>query len=208
MKRLTILCALLALTFATALTPCADAQEKYSDTEIELLREGGFLGGKALPAEGLGVNPTVKMLREYYSLSWSGMEDGDKYSPAWTAVSSAILPGSGQMICGKAGRGVLFLLGTAAPATAAILTYKGSYVNAYGYPEKDITHTAALVGVAVAMWVWNIVDAMEVAVLTNKYNRDMNAARAKLSMNPYLSTNPLGATSAEPVVGMSLVLNF
>lgn len=209
MKNLVTICALLVLTFLPVMTFGVMAQEKYSATEMKMLREHGFLGGNPMPDEGLGDNPTVKELRRYYSPAWSGMEDGDRYSPAWVAVSSAVLPGAGQMICRKPGRGIVFLFCTAAPAAAAAVTYKKLYVDEGGTRKQNLVYPAALACVAAVVWVWNIVDAAEVAVLTNKYNRDMNTAgRATLSVNPYLSTQPLGVNAAEPVVGLSLAFNF
>ena len=208
MKKASILFAIMVSVIFSAFSFCAQAQERYSETEMALLRAHGLLGDKVSASDGFVGKPTIHNLRGYYSLSWSGMEDGDKYDPVWTAVASAVFPGLGQTICGKSVRGLLFLLGTAAPVTAAVLTYKKPYTNGLGFEERDITHTVLLAGAAAIMWIWNVVDAAEVAVLVNKYNRDLEGWReAAVSMVPYVSLNPTGV-AVEPSVGLSLVLNF
>ena len=208
MKKASIFFAIVACMIFSAISFCTQAQERYSEAEMALLRAHELIGDKVAESGGFVGNPTVYNLRGYYSLSWSGMEEGDKYDPVWTAVASGVFPGLGQTICGKPARGLLFLVGTAAPVTAAVLMCKKPYDNGSGTRARDITLTAVLAGAAVAMWIWDIVDAAEVAVLVNKYNRDLVRQReAAVSMVPHVSLNPTGA-AVEPAVGLSLVLNF
>lgn len=191
--------AILALNVVTAYSQETEgyAREELSDF---------LFSGMEIPVEGLGSNPTIATLREYYSVSGLHMQPNDKYNPVWCGVASAAVPGLGQIICGKAGRGILFLLGTAAPVTAAVLTYQKPYINDYGYPEHIIGHTVALIGASVVMWAWNVIDAAEVAILRDKYNRDViKSPGAKLSLNPCVGVTP-GTTN--PYAGLSLSLNF
>lgn len=182
----------------------AQAQEIGTYT-LEELKEF-FYSEKELPAGGLGNNPSIATLREYYSVSGFHMQPYDKYNPIWCGAASAVVPGFGQIICGKPMRGILFFAGVAAPVTAAVLTYKPPYTNEYGMTEHDITHTVALVATALVAWGWNVIDAAEVAILRDRYNRDvMKSHGAELSLNPCVGVAP-GTTN--PYAGLSLSLNF
>ena len=191
--------ALLVLNATTA-----HSQEIGGYTREEL--HDFLFSGKEVPADGLGDNPSIATLRSYYSVSGFHMEPYDKYNPGWCGAASAIVPGLGQIICGKPLRGILFFAGFAAPVTAAIVTYKPPYINAQGLPEHEIAHTAALLVAAAIAWGWNIIDAAEVAILRDKYNRDvMRSHGAKLSLNPCVGVAP---GTSNPYAGLSLSLNF
>lgn len=180
-----------------------EANYYFGNTEFDELDE------PQTEANGLRIdNPTVRELKKRYDVSGYRKQPGDPYDPVWCAIASAVVPGIGQIICDKVGRGVLFFVGTAAPLAAAIATKKEPYINAYGFPEHDIAHTAALIGVTVIVWVWNVIDAAEIAILKDKHFRDSVINGAKLSVNPYFDLTPNPTGNLAPQVGLSLAVNF
>lgn len=208
MKHIGIICAALALLAIFSTTAIAQDQTPGTVLDMDEIMQL-YYGTDTMPAEGIGANPTIHELRSYYNVSGYSKEPYDKYSPGWTAVMSAVVPGLGQIACGKAVRGIIFLLGTAAPVTAAVLTYQKPYFNDFGFPEHNIGHTVALIGASVVMWAWNVIDAAEVAILLDKYNRDLlRNKKAELSVEPSLSMIPSACGSVIPAAGITLAINF
>ena len=208
MKNKIILCFFVMIATLVAANISALAQPANLDDDPDALMAYS-LGKEDLPDGGLGHNPSIRTLREYYTVSGFHQQPYDKYNPVWSGVASAVIPGFGQVVCGKPLRGALFLVGTVGPVAAAVLTYRKPVTNDAGYTEHNIAHTAALVGVAAAMWIWNVLDAAEVAILLNKYNRDTLRNRGvSLSVNPNFSVLPSLGGSVVPTTGIALTLNF
>jgi len=208
MKNNIVLCTLATFALLATMSVSAQAQTPTQYEDSDALVEY-FLGKEDLPDGGLGPSPSIRTLRGYYTVSGFHQKPYDKYNPVWSGVASAIIPGFGQAICGKPLRGVLFLAGTVGPAVAAVLTYQKPVTNDYGMVEHNVAHTAALIGVSAAMWIWNVLDAAEVAILLNKYNRDTLQERGvSLSLNPNFSVTPSADGAIAPTAGIALTLNF
>lgn len=208
MKQITTICAIFALLVSFSANVSAQSQSFATDPDSKVFVPF-YYGLQPIPEEGLGPNPTIRELRNYFTVSGFEMESYDKYNPVLSSVVSAIIPGLGQAACGKPVRGLLILAGFAVPATTAIATYQRPFINEYGNREHNIDHTAVLVGIAAVIWVWNIIDAAEVAILINKYNRHLDKCRqVEYIVRPHVGLYPNTNNILSPTAGVALAINF
>ena len=142
----------------------------------------------------------------------------DPYSPAWSGIASAVIPGFGQAICEEWGRGTCFFLGSIALEVLAVTTSEGNY---YGYDYLDFdsdlynleVSPAGLFGLAgVALYIWSICDAVRVAKVKNMHYQDLlnrQSSGLDIKLEPFLASTPSpsapGFTSA---AGLSLKVSF
>lgn len=107
----------------------------------------------------------------------------DPYDPFLAGVASYFIPGLGQTVCGEAGRGLGFLLGT---GTLTALTLVSAVDMGYGVeyyddnqtitytPSSDqVVRTLSLLAGTCAVYIWNIIDARKVAKIKNMYYHDV-----------------------------------
>ena len=137
----------------------------------------------------------------------------DPYNPAVAGVCSALIPGLGQILDGEVGRGLLFMLGSAATAGAAVAFSRPAYYSgatAYYYDWQTPVSIACLCG-AIAFDVWAICDAVKVGKIKNMYNQDLRKLLSNnnldVSLSPSLAYLPT-ANGLVPTAGLSLKVVF
>ena len=123
-----------------------------------------------------------------------------------------VFPGKGYtihknlMICGEVGRGFAILgLSVGVPVIGTV-----GAILCSGY-DHSVTFGSAVTIVALgslAVYVWNIVDAVQVAKIKNMYCRDIrNTYSASLKLYPSVGIIPASGGSRTSV-GLTLALNF
>lgn len=142
--------------------------------------------------------------REYSSLydaRYYITQPGDPYSPTWCGVAS-IIPGLGQAIAGEWGRAAGFFL--------SCLGLESLYIVALSEYETTLATLASLCHLAVN--IWSIVNAVNVAKIKNMYWQDINTQRYSFNLNvePLLTCTPAAGTAnnMQPVAGLSVKLSF
>ena len=106
----------------------------------------------------------------------------DPYSPFLSGAASYFIPGLGQTVCGEFSRGLGFFLGTEAMAVGTLISFISTPgVGNYYVDEQTVVkepsagdhirNFSMLAGLC-AMYVWNIVDAVNVAKIKDLYVRD------------------------------------
>ncbi len=129
---------------------------------------------------------------------------GDTYSPAVSGIVSALIPGLGQMICGEVGRGFAILgLNVGVPVVGMLA------VVLCPYNYNTIMTGITVVSLAtLGVYVWNIVDAVQVAQIKNMYRQDLRRAYS-FGLDLYPSVNFIpSASGIHPAPGITLALNF
>lgn len=128
-------------------------------------------------------------------------QPGDLYSPAWCGVAS-IIPGLGQAIAGEWGRAAGFFF--------SCLGLNSLYIVALSEYETTLATLASLCNLAVN--IWSIVDAVNVAKVKNMYWQDINTQRYSFNFDiePLLTCAPAAGTpnNMQPVAGLSVKLSF
>lgn len=129
---------------------------------------------------------------------------GDRYLPALSGIASYFIPGLGQMICGEVGRGFAFL---GATVGAALLP---PVASALAYSSADASFLlSAGVCCFLAVYVWSIVDAVQVAKVKNMYRQDIRRMETQVGMRLYPSVNLFPSPSGERAsYGVTLALTF
>lgn len=144
---------------------------------------------------------------------------GDPYNPTVAGIASFFIPGLGQMMSGETQRGLAFLGGY----TGCMVLYSIGAVtfldNAYTYNydgsfNNDSRSTAGgglmLVGIlgAVAVEIWSIVDAVQVAKVNNLALRDRYRSSIDINLKPYIDTYRTPAQQNSLALGMSLRISY
>lgn len=161
---------------------------------------------------------TYKLNRQIYHSKEYIAQPGDPYNPTLAGVSSAVIPGLGQMLSGEPGRGFAFLGG----ACLSVGMYFGGlhlmHNNATNNGEANQGKNYGMAGSllvsigaigAVSTYIWSIFDAVKVAKINNMYFQDRNGNLSKvtLEINPFLDTNTyLG--QIKTAAGVSLRITF
>ena len=105
---------------------------------------------------------------------------GDPYDPTNISITSAIVPGLGQMICDKGIKGLCFLAGYVGGWALAISGIKMSIQTVS--PEPDWSKVGPIaqrrmrggLAIAAASWLWNMFDAPRTAKIQNLKFREKN----------------------------------
>ena len=149
--------------------------------------QDGNLFSNGGPSTVATLTPGMKYreLKSIYRPSDYVRAPGDPYSPAVSGIVSALIPGLGQMICGEIGRGFAILgVNVGVPVVGVLGTALFSY-NSYGAAITGITVTTLL---SLGVYVWNIVDAVQVAQIKNMYRQDLRRAYS-FGLDLYPSVN-------------------
>jgi TM2 domain-containing membrane protein YozV len=121
----------------------------------------------------------------------------DPYNPTRAGMSSLIIPGLGQMISGKPGRGILFLTGfTGCLAVSAVAFVKWAQSPNRKYPIQVIR--AGLIG-ALCIDLWSIGDAVKVAKVNNLVLRIKHRTSYNLNIKPFMNTPDYGLKHNIPI---------
>ena len=133
----------------------------------------------------------------------------DPFNPISAGIASLIIPGLGQMISGKPGRGVLFLTGfTGCLAVSAVAFVKLAYSAGgnYGVDVPLQVFRAGLVG-ALCIDLWSIADTVNVAKVNNLVLRIKHRTSYNLNIKPFLNTPDYGLKHNIPI-GLALKVTF
>lgn len=181
--------------FLAAGTALASAQD------IVTMKNGDTVAAKVLEIDDVSVK-----YRNYSSLyraadyTWA---PGDRYLPALSGVASFIIPGLGQMICGEVGRGFAFLgmtVGVPVVATVAAVAFDS-------YASMASCIAVGVLG-CLAIDIWNIVDAVQVAKIKNMYLQDMRREYS-FDMDLFPSVNCIPTSSGmQTSFGLTLAMSF
>lgn len=144
----------------------------------------------------------------------------DPYDPFSAGVLSYLMPGLGQLYDGEVLRSAGFFFGTMCCLSVGSVVlssthrYEERYDQQYGYYREDVgigpvdatMGTVFILG-GVALWVWNIFDAVKVAKVKDLFFRDLAGrySAVDLSVRPSIGVVP---TSGRPTAGLSLQLHF
>jgi TM2 domain-containing membrane protein YozV len=114
---------------------------------------------------------------------------GDPFNPTSAGIASLIIPGLGQMISGKPGRGVLFLTGfTSCLAVSAVGLVKYAYSADGKHEAKALQVLGAGLSGALCIDLWSIGDAVNVAKVNNLVLRNKHRSSYNLKINPFIDT--------------------
>ncbi len=157
---------------------------------------------------------SYKEIKKNYRVRNYKHQIDDYYSPALAGISSAIIPGFGQMTCGETSRGYAFIGGYVVGAGILTIGLTSVFYSGIGYlwseGETEIVGEGAIIaGVSIFAinYVWSIVDAVRVAKIKNMYIRDQHKTNAiKFELSPTVINNPL--PNARNTLGFGLTLRF
>lgn len=175
---------------------------------------------RAIP-EGIRPGMKYKQYKNLYNTSeYMGMP-GDPHTPWVAGVTSFLIPGLGQMICGEVGRGFAYLGGTIGIGLVGYLGAAGLFYYGKGYMDGESQgNNAALIAGTVLLYACSfgvlaldicaIVDAVKVAKIKNMYIQDLRKQSMAVDMKLYPSVNyvPTAGSGMQPTVGMTFALNF
>ena len=150
---------------------------------------------------GRALKPNMRYhdLKKLYSTKDYVHYESAAYQPGIMGIASCILPGLGDCLADEWGRGLIQFGGTAVLATASTILGNGYHYN-----------VAAVVCAAggLAVWVWSIVDAVQVSKIKNMYVHDyMKMYGMDLKLYPSVSCT-YKSGGAVPTAGLTLALNF
>ncbi|MGD0754311.1 MAG: hypothetical protein ABR927_04540 [Bacteroidales bacterium] len=129
----------------------------------------------------------------------------DPFNPISAGIASLIIPGLGQMMSGKIGRGILFLTGfTSCLSVSAVALVKWAQSPNGKYPIQVIR--AGLIG-ALCIDLWSIGDAVNVAKVNNLVLRNKHRSSYNLKINPFIDTPDYGLKHNIPI-GLDFKVTF
>lgn len=113
---------------------------------------------------------------------------GDPYDPFLAGVASYFIPGLGQTACGEVGRGIGFFLGTELMMAGTIvsITQTPGLLDYSYYGEQtvirkptagDHLRNLTMFAGTFAVYLWNVLDAKNVARIKNMYYQDVYQGR-------------------------------
>lgn len=155
-----------------------------------------------------------KDLKAIYDPHYYLPEAGDPYSRGWAGVASFFIPGLGQAICGEWARGLCFVAGNIGLSVLLLTTvnYVGSNYNVETRQgaEGASAFTVCIGLGAVALDVWSIVDAVQVAKVKNMYYQDLRKMRTStdIKLEPFLTYTPTNSLRYQPAAGLALKVSF
>lgn len=148
--------------------------------------------------KNLRPNMKYKELRRIYRTKDYVHYENAAYQPGIMGIASFLVPGLGACLADEWARGLPCFVGTSLLVGAAYDTY----IN--GAPNYAL---CAMAG-GVALWIWSIVDAVNISKVKNMYIHDyMKMYGANLMVLPSVSYAKLN-NSMVSVAGLTLSLNF
>ncbi len=160
------------------------------------------------PIEGLMPNMKYKELKTIYNYRGYTRTLGDKYSPAWTGVASAFVPGLGECINGEWGRGLGKFFGNVALLVTASVCEQRSDIDPSPAWQIELGVSVACYAASLGIEIWSIVDAIRIAKVKNMYEQDLRKLYSfDIDLYPslyYIDT----AQGIQPAAGFTLALKF
>ena len=147
----------------------------------------------------------------------SGM---DPYVPLYAGTLSYLCPGLGHLYDGEVLRGTAFFFGTLTCLSVGgtLLSvrnteqrydpqYEEFYEVSLGVDRSSATMGSFFILGGIAIWIWNICDAVKVAKVKDLYFRDLMGRRSAVDarIQPELGFAPV---TGRPTAGLSLRLSF
>lgn len=145
------------------------------------------------------------LLKKIYDRRNYMPEEDDRYSLGLCGAMSFLVPGVGQIICGEPGRGIAQLAGSLtalAGSEALMMVYDGDEGTQW------LVGSYICIGLALAIDVHSIVNAVHMAQIKNMYNQDLRTMKSvNVSFVPVVAPVRFGNDS-KPYVGMSARIVF
>lgn len=163
---------------------------------------------------------SYRFYKNRYNTAGFYLTGQDPYVPFYAGALAYVCPGLGHVYDGEILRGAAFLTGTyCCIGMGGILLSSRHYTERrydpqYGSYEETVRigpadatwGTVFLLG-GVALWIWNICDAVRIAKVKDLYYRDLSGRWSSLdaSIQPTLDFTP---AMGRPAAGLSLRLSF
>lgn len=157
-----------------------------------------------------------KEYKNLYDTRFYFYDPEDYYSPSSSGWASAFVPGLGQAVNGEFGRALGFFAGNFGLSTILLSSlatdaYRSGIADDFETGDGvSVVSMVALLG-QLAMYVWNIYDAVHVAKVKSMYDRDIRSQTAGLDVKvePYLSYAPaMVSGKTRPTAGFSFKVSF
>lgn len=158
------------------------------------------------PVENIRPNMKYKELKTLYNHKEYTPGLADRYSPGWTGVASAFIPGLGECINGEWGRGIGKFLGSATLTAIGNNCRINSYHDANW--ETDVAVAVVCYAAALGIDIWSIIDAVRIAKVKNMYGQDLMRTYS-LEMDLFPSVNYVQTENGiQPTAGLTFALRF
>ena len=162
---------------------------------------------------------SYRFCKNRYNTAGFALSPTDPYVPFYAGALAYVFPGLGHVYDGEILRGLAFLAGTyCSIGVGAVLLQpqhftEEHYDPQYGYYEETVVRSpdSSLGGIlvlgGVALWIWNICDAVRVAKVKDLYYRDLSGRWSSLdaTVQPTLDFAPV---TGKPTAGLSLRVSF
>lgn len=156
------------------------------------------------------VRPGLKYrdLQYLYDLQDYAPSYMDRYTPSSLGIASFFIPGLGECLMQEWGRGLWKFFSTSALlATGSVFMLRSNF-DYSPYWEIDIAVGAISYGAALGIWVWSIIDAVQIAKITNMYYEDLKTKYAvSLDLHPTI-LNDLSTKGNGMAPAMALTITF
>ncbi len=158
---------------------------------------------------------TYKLNKEVYNTREYIPQYGDPNNPMIAGLSSFILPGLGQVLCGETARGMAFFGGSMACMGVSVVGMLQNMESNNFFDENNNVVDTKGFGLMLAgvlgyfiVDVWSVFDAVNVAKVNNMYFQDVREEKEiGFLLNPYIGNhNYLGQRTTS--VGLSLQVIF
>ena len=140
---------------------------------------------------------------------------GDPYSPGWSGIASAVIPGFGQALCDEWGRAAGFFFGslTLGCAAAASANWDSYGLDYRYYIDVESNGASSILGLAsLGLYIWGICDAVRVAKVKNMRYQDLRSRTAgdmEVKLEPFVSSTPkFQAHGFGTVAGVAVRVSF
>jgi len=160
--------------------------------------------------KGITIGMPYSEYKHFYKSSDYSRQDGDRFSPVASGVSSFFISGLGQMENDQFLKGICMLVGTYGLVVAGCFVGdKMKRADGTSYIKLNGKSYACWAG-ALAIDVWSICDAIKVAKIKNLYARDcqkIQASTCDIKIMPDLALASAGQ-NLKPTAGVALVVRF
>jgi len=144
--------------------------------------------------------------REKFNTRNYSYQTGDPNNPVLMALSSAVIPGLGQIFEGETDRGIDFL-GGFLPLVLVNRLFVFPFKSDLTYQQRYNLRTGVLVGKSL-LRVWSALDAMHVAKINNLAFREKYKTDLSIKVFPYPDLPEIYYHGRSFPVGMTFIISF